>query len=334
MWLPSKGGRPRWRGPPAPQQRWSHPGRGVRGTLPQGWPGTRGDYIIGLESLRLRSRGLGCSDRACTKLRTLTYISFSYFTNKWTSFYILFDISSSQLSVWSVMFMIIAFKWWIISEDMINLFFTMGTHILKQISVYINLSHSTARHYSVLNSIHLSNRLWSDFLYHPQINTEVTTWSLACVHRQRFFTDTSWVHLSKCFFHQLLRGVTISNGGVLPRIHPELLSKKRGGRVKVDSQASVTDKQEERLKSKKPTKTFKKVKGKRGRKPKVSVPSKAISADDDDVHRGWVSNPSSVSSRARVFSTFVLSRRFDTNVCVWFVQSKKRQTRAGLMLLH
>lgn len=54
--------------------------------------------------------------------------------------------------------------------------------------------------------------------------------------------------------------------------------------MKVDSQASVTDKQEERLKSKKPTKTFKKVKGKRGRKPKVSVPSKAISADDD-VHR-------------------------------------------------
>lgn len=42
--------------------------------------------------------------------------------------------------------------------------------------------------------------------------------------------------------------------------------------MKVDSQASVTDKQEERLKSKKPTKTFKKVKGKRGRKPKVSVP--------------------------------------------------------------
>ncbi|CAN9500128.1 unnamed protein product [Ophioblennius macclurei] len=65
--------------------------------------------------------------------------------------------------------------------------------------------------------------------------------------------------------NQLLRGVTISNGGVLPRIHPELLSKKRGGRV---SQASVPDKQEERAKSKKPVKSFKKVKGKRGRKPK------------------------------------------------------------------
>lgn len=73
-----------------------------------------------------------------------------------------------------------------------------------------------------------------------------------------------------CFLFQLLRGVTISNGGVLPRIHPELLSKKRGGRVKVDSQASVQEKQEERSKSKKPSKSFRKVKSKRGRKPKVS----------------------------------------------------------------
>lgn len=69
---------------------------------------------------------------------------------------------------------------------------------------------------------------------------------------------------------QLLRGVTISNGGVLPRIHPELLSKKRGSRVKVDSQATVPDKPAEHSKSKKPVKTPKKVKGKRGRKPKVS----------------------------------------------------------------
>lgn len=70
---------------------------------------------------------------------------------------------------------------------------------------------------------------------------------------------------------QLLRGVTISNGGVLPRIHPELLSKKRGGRVKVDSQSPVSEKPEECSKSKKSIKPFKKVKGKRGRKPKVSL---------------------------------------------------------------
>ncbi|XP_041644616.1 core histone macro-H2A.2 [Cheilinus undulatus] len=68
--------------------------------------------------------------------------------------------------------------------------------------------------------------------------------------------------------NQLLRGVTISNGGVLPRIHPELLSKKRGSRVKVDSQASAE--KEETSKRKKPVKTVKKVKGKRGRKPKSS----------------------------------------------------------------
>uniref|UniRef100_A0A3B3CYH6 MacroH2A.2 histone n=1 Tax=Oryzias melastigma TaxID=30732 RepID=A0A3B3CYH6_ORYME len=68
--------------------------------------------------------------------------------------------------------------------------------------------------------------------------------------------------------NQLLRGVTISNGGVLPRIHPELLSKKRGSRVKTDSQTSAPEKQEERSKSKKPVKAIKKVKGKRGRRPK------------------------------------------------------------------
>uniref|UniRef100_A0A6Q2WVD9 Core histone macro-H2A n=1 Tax=Esox lucius TaxID=8010 RepID=A0A6Q2WVD9_ESOLU len=49
--------------------------------------------------------------------------------------------------------------------------------------------------------------------------------------------------------NQLLRGVTISNGGVLPRIHPELLSKKRGSRVKVDTQVTVPEKRAERVKS-------------------------------------------------------------------------------------
>lgn len=66
---------------------------------------------------------------------------------------------------------------------------------------------------------------------------------------------------------QLLRGVTISNGGVLPRIHPELLSKKRGVRVKADGAAPPPERAEERPKSKKP---LRKVKGQRGRKAKVS----------------------------------------------------------------
>lgn len=174
MWLPSKGGRPHWRGAPAPQQRWSHPGRGVRGMFPQGWPGTRGDYVIGLESLWLRSRDLGCSDRACSMLRTLTltYISFLYFTNKWTSFYILFS-SSSQLYVWSVMFMIIPFKWWIISGEYDYLFFPPWAHtyLKKKISIYTNLS-------LTVQPVKLA---MEQFLYHPQIKTDVTTWSLTCV---------------------------------------------------------------------------------------------------------------------------------------------------------
>lgn len=70
--------------------------------------------------------------------------------------------------------------------------------------------------------------------------------------------------------NQLLRGVTISNGGVLPRIHPELLSKKRGGRVKVDTQVTVPEKREARVKSlKKPS--IKKGKAKPGRKPRKTT---------------------------------------------------------------
>ncbi|XP_068597602.1 core histone macro-H2A.2 isoform X1 [Brachionichthys hirsutus] len=76
--------------------------------------------------------------------------------------------------------------------------------------------------------------------------------------------------------NQLLRGVTISNGGVLPRIHPELLSKKRGARVKADSQASVPEKPAERPKSKKAVKTPRKVKGRRGRKPKKNTDTESV----------------------------------------------------------
>lgn len=67
---------------------------------------------------------------------------------------------------------------------------------------------------------------------------------------------------------QLLRGVTISNGGVLPRIHPELLSKKRGGRVKVDSQMTAPEKADKEVKS---SKRSKKNRGKPGRKPRVGL---------------------------------------------------------------
>lgn len=35
--------------------------------------------------------------------------------------------------------------------------------------------------------------------------------------------------------HQLLKGVTIAAGGVLPNIHTELLSKKRGAKAKLEA---------------------------------------------------------------------------------------------------
>ncbi|KAM3835968.1 core histone macro-H2A.2-like isoform 2-T2 [Diretmus argenteus] len=75
--------------------------------------------------------------------------------------------------------------------------------------------------------------------------------------------------------NQLLRGVTISNGGVLPRIHPELLSKKRGSRVKVDIQVTVpeAEKRAEPSKSmKKPS--IKKGKGKPGPTPRSTEKDK------------------------------------------------------------
>ncbi|KAJ3610285.1 hypothetical protein NHX12_022378 [Muraenolepis orangiensis] len=81
--------------------------------------------------------------------------------------------------------------------------------------------------------------------------------------------------------NQLLRGVTISNGGVLPRIHPELLSKKRGSRVKVDTQVAPPEKREPRSKSTKKA-ALKKGKGKPGRKPrnadndKEAVPNSTV----------------------------------------------------------
>lgn len=68
--------------------------------------------------------------------------------------------------------------------------------------------------------------------------------------------------------NQLLRGVTIASGGVLPRIHPELLSKKRGSRARVDTQVTVPEKSPTRAK-KKPI--AKKAKGKPGRKSKKNV---------------------------------------------------------------
>lgn len=39
---------------------------------------------------------------------------------------------------------------------------------------------------------------------------------------------------------QLLRNVTIASGGVLPKIHPELLAKKKGGKFVTGGNTPVT----------------------------------------------------------------------------------------------
>ncbi|XP_078121989.1 core histone macro-H2A.1 isoform X2 [Sander vitreus] len=77
--------------------------------------------------------------------------------------------------------------------------------------------------------------------------------------------------------NQLLKGVTIAAGGVLPNIHPELLSKKRGAKGKLETPVSPAPE-----KKPKPVKksASKKMSGKKaGAKAKQGEVSKAASAD-------------------------------------------------------
>lgn len=68
---------------------------------------------------------------------------------------------------------------------------------------------------------------------------------------------------------QLLKGVTIAAGGVLPNIHPELLAKKRGAKGKLETPVSPAP--EKKPKSVKKT-TAKKLSGKKaGGKAKVCL---------------------------------------------------------------
>ncbi|XP_031163957.1 core histone macro-H2A.1 isoform X2 [Sander lucioperca] len=77
--------------------------------------------------------------------------------------------------------------------------------------------------------------------------------------------------------NQLLKGVTIAAGGVLPNIHPELLAKKRGAKGKLETPVSPAPE-----KKPKPVKksASKKMSGKKaGAKAKQGEVSKAASAD-------------------------------------------------------
>ncbi|XP_060791266.1 core histone macro-H2A.1-like [Neoarius graeffei] len=77
--------------------------------------------------------------------------------------------------------------------------------------------------------------------------------------------------------NQLLKGVTIAAGGVLPNIHPELLAKKRGSKGKLEVVASPPP---AKNKTNKKTPTAKKNPGKKSSRVKRRADgSKAVSAD-------------------------------------------------------
>ncbi|XP_073505641.1 core histone macro-H2A.1 isoform X2 [Phyllobates terribilis] len=81
--------------------------------------------------------------------------------------------------------------------------------------------------------------------------------------------------------NQLLKGVTIASGGVLPNIHPELLAKKRGTKGKLE--AIITSPPAKKAKTTSPKKSTAKKpgakKGVRKSKKKQGEVSKAASAD-------------------------------------------------------
>ncbi|XP_053318359.1 core histone macro-H2A.1 isoform X2 [Spea bombifrons] len=81
--------------------------------------------------------------------------------------------------------------------------------------------------------------------------------------------------------NQLLKGVTIASGGVLPNIHPELLAKKRGSKGKLE--AIITPPPAKKAKTSLPKKVLSKKpgsrKGMRKSKKKQGEVSKAASAD-------------------------------------------------------
>lgn len=53
------------------------------------------------------------------------------------------------------------------------------------------------------------------------------------------------------FLSQLLKGVTIAAGGVLPNIHPELLAKKRGSKGKLEAVITPPPTKKSKVSSKK-----------------------------------------------------------------------------------
>uniref|UniRef100_A0A8B9RK84 MacroH2A.1 histone n=1 Tax=Astyanax mexicanus TaxID=7994 RepID=A0A8B9RK84_ASTMX len=80
--------------------------------------------------------------------------------------------------------------------------------------------------------------------------------------------------------NQLLKGVTIAAGGVLPNIHPELLAKKRGSKGKLE--AVITPPPAKKSKSTKKSGTAKKQGTKKSSRTKLQVVQADITTIDSD----------------------------------------------------
>ncbi|XP_010221282.1 PREDICTED: core histone macro-H2A.1 isoform X5 [Tinamus guttatus] len=83
--------------------------------------------------------------------------------------------------------------------------------------------------------------------------------------------------------NQLLKGVTIASGGVLPNIHPELLAKKRGSKGKLEAIITPPPAKKAKSPSSQKKTVTKKAGGKKGaRKSKLQVVQADIATIDSD----------------------------------------------------
>ncbi|XP_072302125.1 core histone macro-H2A.1 isoform X2 [Eucyclogobius newberryi] len=96
--------------------------------------------------------------------------------------------------------------------------------------------------------------------------------------------------------NQLLKGVTIAAGGVLPNIHPELLAKKRGAKGKLEAPVSPAP---EKKPKKKPA--SRKLSGKKLGRPKKQTGEVSKAASADSTTEGAIGDSFTVLSTKSLF---------------------------------
>ncbi|XP_033834142.1 core histone macro-H2A.1 isoform X1 [Periophthalmus magnuspinnatus] len=96
--------------------------------------------------------------------------------------------------------------------------------------------------------------------------------------------------------NQLLKGVTIAAGGVLPNIHPELLAKKRGAKGKLEAPVSPAP---EKKPKKKPA--TRKLSGKKLGRPKKQTGEVSKAASADSTTEGAIGDSFTVLSTKSLF---------------------------------